>query len=77
MFQRIFKGVYRKFQGFFKDNNINVLKMKTTTERLRIFQGSFMGAHRTSQGCFQEFRVCFKEISRVFQGNFREISKQT
>ena len=44
----------------------------------RKFQGGFTEGfkfvYRKFQGCFQAFKGCFKEVSRVFQESFKGVS---
>ena len=61
VFQETLKGVYKKFQGYFKW----VLRVFISRE----FQECFIEV----SGEFQEFQECFKVLSMNIEGHFKVV----
>ena len=75
IFQRSFKGVYRKFKGCFKE----VLRvfLGSFREFSRVLQESFKGVSSSFKWVSRVFeRRCVREVSMVFQRSLQEVSKE-
>jgi len=72
VFQGSFKGILRKFQGYCK--SVARVFQESCIVVTWKFQGRFKGALRKFYGCFNEDLRGFKEVSRLFQEIFKDIS---
>ena len=68
MFQGIFKGVSRKFQGRLKGFCVSFKSVS------RVFYESFM--EEEVSRVFHDFQWCLESVSRKFQENFQAVSKK-